>query len=131
MLDILVGGGGYVGLSAAVSITGSSGVNLITGGSGCFGRAFTQRLLDLNVERICIFSRGEHHQAEMRQDFGDDPRLRWFIGDVRDEDRLTRAAQSVAAIVHAAALNDETEVRLADGELGDDGGGAAGARAFV
>ena len=77
---------------------------LITGGSGSFGRAFTSRLLQDNVERICIFSRGEHAQAEMRGQFDDDQRLRWFIGDVRDRDRLRRAMEGVEVVVHAAAL---------------------------
>ena len=76
---------------------------LITGGTGSFGRAFAKRLLDIGAERICIFSRGEHTQAEMRAEC-DDERLRWFIGDVRDRDRLTRAFEEVDVVVHAAAL---------------------------
>ena len=78
---------------------------LITGGTGSFGRAFTARLLkDGIAERICIYSRGEHMQAQMRDDFNDDGRLRWFIGDVRDRDRLRRAMEGVDIVVHAAAL---------------------------
>lgn len=89
--------------------TSSDGVTLqnylITGGTGTFGRAFAKRLLDTNAsERICILSRGEHHQAAMRAEFGDDPRLRFFIGDVRDRDRLKRAMMGVDVVVHAAAL---------------------------
>ena len=78
---------------------------LVTGGTGSFGRSFTRRLLKDNLsERICIFSRGEHTQAEMRQEFGDDSRMRWFVGDVRDQSRLKRAMQGVDVVVHAAAL---------------------------
>ena len=78
---------------------------LITGGAGFFGQAFTRYLLDnTDANRICIYSRGEHRQAAMRQAFGDDSRLRWFIGDVRDRDRLTRAMSGVEVVVHAAAL---------------------------
>lgn len=78
---------------------------LITGGSGSFGKAFTKRLLETNAsERICIYSRGELAQANMRSDFGDDPRLRFFIGDVRDVNRLRRAMNGVDVVVHAAAL---------------------------
>lgn len=77
---------------------------LITGGTGSFGQAFTRRLLDDGCERVCIYSRGEHAQAELREKFDDDDRLRWFIGDVRDRDRLRRAMEGVEYVVHAAAL---------------------------
>jgi UDP-N-acetylglucosamine 4,6-dehydratase len=78
---------------------------LITGATGSFGRAFVRRLLDTNASpRICIFSRGEHAQADMRQQFNDDQRLRWLIGDVRDQSRLKRAMNGVDVVVHAAAL---------------------------
>lgn len=78
---------------------------LVSGGTGTFGRAFVRRLLATSAsERICIFSRGEHTQAEMRAEFNDDPRLRWFIGDVRDQPRLKRAMNGVDVVVHAAAL---------------------------
>lgn len=78
---------------------------LITGGTGSFGQAFARRLLaDNTYDRICIFSRGEHAQAAMRQALKDDKRLRWFIGDVRDKERLTRACRGVGTIIHAAAL---------------------------
>ncbi len=77
---------------------------LITGGTGSFGRAFIARLLsNAGSERICCFSRGEHAQADLRAEFNDD-RLRWFIGDVRDRDRLRRAFEGVHTVVHAAAL---------------------------
>ncbi len=76
---------------------------LITGGTGAFGRAFAKRLLALGVERLAIFSRDEHKQADMAATFNDE-RLRFFIGDVRDRDRLRRAFESMDVVVHAAAL---------------------------
>ena len=78
---------------------------LITGGTGSFGRAFTERLLrDDKVERIAIYSRGEHAQAEMSEALRSSGRVRFFIGDVRDRVRLTRALRGVDVAVHAAAL---------------------------
>lgn len=77
---------------------------LIIGGTGTFGRAFTSKALANGVERVCIYSRSEWTQAQMRSQFADDPRLRWFIGDVRDRERLTRAMRGVDVVVHAAAL---------------------------
>ena len=78
---------------------------LITGGTGSFGRAFTRYALQhLDPKRVIIFSRDELKQYEFRSDIGDEPRLRWFIGDVRDKDRLKRALDGVEAVVHAAAL---------------------------
>lgn len=77
---------------------------LITGGTGSFGQAFARRVLQSGLaERICIFSRSEHAQAAMR-DALQDSRLRFFIGDVRDRDRLTRAMSGCDTVVHAAAL---------------------------
>jgi UDP-N-acetylglucosamine 4,6-dehydratase len=76
---------------------------LITGGTGSFGRAFTQKLLAGDTERIAILSRGEFAQAEMAEQFNDS-RLRFFIGDVRDKDRLRWAFDGVDTIIHAAAL---------------------------
>jgi len=78
---------------------------LITGGTGGFGRALSAHLLANNMaERVCILSRGEHAQADMRAQLGDDPRMRWMIGDVRDRDRLIRAMRGVHLVIHAAAL---------------------------
>ncbi len=85
------------------SLNGSS--ILITGGTGSFGKAFLRHVLDeQNPGRVVVFSRDELKQYEMRQRFGDDPRLRWFIGDVRDRHRLTRAMHGIDFVVHAAAL---------------------------
>lgn len=77
---------------------------LITGGTGTFGQAFVSRALADGAERVCVYSRGEHRQAEMREAFSGDDRLRFFIGDVRDRRRLQRAMSGVDVVVHAAAL---------------------------
>jgi UDP-N-acetylglucosamine 4,6-dehydratase len=77
---------------------------LLTGGTGSFGRKFAEvALSETGLKKLIVFSRDELKQHEMRIQF-DDPRLRYFIGDVRDRDRLHRAAQGVDIVVHAAAL---------------------------
>lgn len=76
---------------------------LITGGTGSLGQALTQRLLDMEVETIRIFSRNEHKQIEMESKFQDE-RLRFFIGDVRDQQRLEMALEDIDIVFHAAAL---------------------------
>jgi UDP-N-acetylglucosamine 4,6-dehydratase/5-epimerase len=78
---------------------------LVTGGTGSFGRAFTRVLLDeLHPAKIIVFSRDELKQHEMRVGGFDDPSLRYFIGDIRDRDRLRRAFAEVDIVVHAAAM---------------------------
>ncbi|TLW93520.1 UDP-N-acetylglucosamine 4,6-dehydratase (inverting) [Saccharomonospora piscinae] len=78
---------------------------LLTGGTGSFGKAFiSHALAELNPRRLVVLSRDELKQYEVKQMFGDDPRLRWFIGDVRDRRRLERAMHDVDHVVHAAAL---------------------------
>ena len=78
---------------------------LVTGGSGYFARGFVKHLLDNNLsDRVCIYSRGEWAQAQMREWLKDDPRCRWFIGDVRDLQRLRRAMEGIEIVIHAAAL---------------------------
>ena len=78
---------------------------LVTGATGSFGKAFLRYALDnLDPQRIVVFSRDELKQYEVRQMFGDDPRLRFFIGDIRDLHRLERAMHGVDYVVHAAAL---------------------------
>ena len=76
---------------------------LITGGTGTFGQAFIRQALDIGVKRICVYSRDEYKQALMKEKFNDS-RIRYFIGDVRDEQRLKRAMEGVSVVVHAAAL---------------------------
>lgn len=78
---------------------------LITGGTGSLGKALTRELLDHHdVKRLIIFSRDELKQLEVRRLFQDDPRLRFFIGDIRDLKRLQRAFHGVDYVIHAAAL---------------------------
>ncbi len=76
---------------------------LITGGTGSLGRALAKKLLGLNVDAIRIFSRNESKQIEMESEFND-PRLRFFMGDVRDSERLFSALEDVDIVFHAAAL---------------------------
>jgi UDP-N-acetylglucosamine 4,6-dehydratase/5-epimerase len=84
-------------------------VILVTGGTGSFGKKFTEILLrEHNPRSVRIYSRGELLQWEMRNTFGDDERLRFMIGDVRDRNRLSRALNGVDYLVHAAALKQIT-----------------------
>lgn len=77
---------------------------LITGGTGSFGHKYTENLLSrYNPKRLIIYSRDELKQFEMQQKFNA-PCMRYFIGDVRDKDRLTRAMQGVDYVIHAAAM---------------------------
>ncbi|MDC0565397.1 UDP-N-acetylglucosamine 4,6-dehydratase (inverting) [Amylibacter sp.] len=77
---------------------------LITGGTGSFGQKFTKLVLDnYNPSRLIIFSRDEMKQWEMAKSYANDDRIRFFIGDVRDANRLRRAFDGVDYVVHAAA----------------------------
>ena len=77
---------------------------LVTGGTGSFGHKFVQMTLKhFNLKKIIIFSRDEMKQWEMAKLYSNDSRVRFFIGDVRDRDRLYRAFDSVDYVVHAAA----------------------------
>lgn len=81
---------------------------LVTGGTGSFGRAFVKTALDMcpKIKRLVIYSRDELKQYEMAQMFPREqyPQLRFFIGDMRDENRLRRALEGIDTVVHAAAL---------------------------
>lgn len=79
-------------------------VVLVTGGTGSFGHTFVKRALEEQAEKVIIFSRDELKQYEMRQRFNNDSRLRFFIGDVRDKERLNRAFDGVDIVIHAAAM---------------------------
>lgn len=81
---------------------------LITGGTGSFGKKFVETILDQypDVRRIIIYSRDELKQFELKQKYPETkyPQLRFFIGDVRDAERLRRACEGVDVIIHAAAI---------------------------
>jgi len=77
---------------------------LITGGTGSFGKSFIRTLLRRHrPRRVVVYSRDELKQSEMQQEF-DDPRMRFFLGDVRDRERLVQAMRGIDYVVHAAAL---------------------------
>jgi UDP-N-acetylglucosamine 4,6-dehydratase len=78
---------------------------LVTGGTGSFGKAFVRHVLNTTgVSRLVVFSRDELKQFEMAEQYRNEPRIRFFIGDVRDHDRLARAFDGIDIVVHAAAL---------------------------
>ena len=81
---------------------------LITGGTGSFGQKFTETILTRypEITRVVVFSRDEHKQFDMAQRFPKEkyPQIRYFIGDVRDKDRLYRAMERINIVIHAAAL---------------------------
>lgn len=78
---------------------------LVTGGTGSFGKRFIKTVLrESDPKRVIVFSRDELKQYEMQQLYPNEPRLRFFIGDVRDYQRLYRAFHDVNFVIHAAAL---------------------------
>ena len=76
---------------------------LVTGGTGSFGRAFVQRALGSRARKVIVFSRDEQKHYEMARTL-EDKRLRFFVGDIRDRDRLQTALRDVDIVVHAAAM---------------------------
>ncbi len=89
------------------SLDWSTSTVLVTGGTGSFGKKFVEILLrEKRPRKLIIFSRDELKQHEMRQQFPDgaDTPLRYFLGDVRDKDRLHRAFHGVDVVIHAAAM---------------------------
>lgn len=101
------------GVPGGNGTNGSSGFDwtgkavLVTGGTGSFGRKFVETMLrDYRPRKVIVFSRDELKQSEMKQQFPDGPdsAMRYFIGDVRDVDRLRRAMTDVDVVVHAAAM---------------------------
>ena len=81
-------------------------VVLITGGTGSFGKQFIETILSSypDVNAIRIYSRDELKQFELRQRYANNEKLRFFIGDVRDKDRMIQACEGVDVIIHAAAI---------------------------
>ncbi|HUH18905.1 UDP-N-acetylglucosamine 4,6-dehydratase (inverting) [Albibacterium sp.] len=81
---------------------------LITGGTGSLGKALTKHILTEfpNIKRLVIFSRDEQKQFQMAQDYPQNrfPQIRYFIGDVRDKERLIRAMKGIDCVIHAAAM---------------------------
>ncbi len=77
---------------------------LITWGTGFLGRSLTKRLLKLNPHSIRIFSRDEVKHFKMAQEFNNNPKLRFLVGDIRDKERLKKAMKWVNLVIHAAAL---------------------------
>ena len=80
---------------------------LVTGGTGSFGKAFISRMVQSpEIKRLVVYSRDELKQWQLQQEFPEDkyPQLRFFLGDVRDQNRLKRALEGVDTVVHAAAL---------------------------
>ena len=81
---------------------------LITGGTGSLGKALTKRILGEfpRVKRLVIFSRDEQKQFQMAQEYPEKeyPSIRYFIGDVRDRERLERAMEGIDYVIHAAAM---------------------------
>jgi FlaA1/EpsC-like NDP-sugar epimerase len=81
---------------------------LVTGGTGSFGKAFIRRIVKKNpeIDRVVIYSRDELKQWEMQQEMPSEmyPQLRFFLGDIRDKDRLYRALEGIDTVIHAAAL---------------------------
>ena len=80
---------------------------LITGGTGTFGKVFVKKILhNYKIKRLVVFSRDEFKQYEMSKTFPTSkyPCMRYFIGDVRDKDRLNQAFDNIDIVIHAAAL---------------------------
>lgn len=81
---------------------------LVTGGTGSFGKQFIKKIINdfPQVERIVVFSRDEFKQFEMSHmpEFAGNQKMRYFIGDVRDKERLLRAFDGIDVVIHAAAL---------------------------
>jgi UDP-N-acetylglucosamine 4,6-dehydratase/5-epimerase len=91
--------------SAEVKMNWSEEVVLVTGGTGSFGKKFVEIMLkEYGPRKLIIFSRDELKQHEMRSSGLDGQNVRYFIGDVRDQQRLERAFAGVSIVVHAAAL---------------------------
>lgn len=86
---------------------------LITGGTGSLGQALSKRLLAKHAHKVIIYSRNEHAQVEMQRSINDPGKhLRFFLGDVRNRDRLRRALSGVDIVIHAAAIKHVDKAHL-------------------
>ena len=94
---------------------------LITGGTGSFGKKFTETILNKypQVKRLVIYSRGELKQFDMAQLYPENkyPQVRFFIGDVRDRNRFIRACEGIDIIIHTAALKQVPAAEYNPGEF--------------
>ena len=82
---------------------------LVTGGTGSFGKRFIQTIYKRSTpKKIIVFSRDELKQYNLQKEFGDEKKLRFFIGDVRDLDRLHKAMEGVDFVIHAASFETST-----------------------
>jgi UDP-N-acetylglucosamine 4,6-dehydratase (inverting) len=101
-------GDAIIAVEEATGMFGNHSRVLITGGTGSFGRALVKTLLERfpEIKRLVVFSRDELKQWELQQLYPPEryPQLRFFLGDVRDRDRLRRALRKIDTVVHAAAL---------------------------
>jgi UDP-N-acetylglucosamine 4,6-dehydratase len=79
---------------------------LITGATGSFGSAFIRNLQETPAKKLIVFSRCWLKQKDLRDSLGNPSFMRWFIGDIRDKDRLIRATEGVDIVIHAAAIKD-------------------------
>ena len=87
---------------------------LITGGTGSFGKCFTRYVMEhYNPKKVIIYSRDEFKQWMMENEFKEyADKLRFFIGDVRDQERLRRVFEGVDYVIHAAALKTGSRLRI-------------------
>ena len=105
MIFIRKNSGLFEAVKSEVLMNWKNQVILVTGGTGSFGKKFVEIMLkDFKPKKIIIYSRDELKQYEMQASGFDHPSMRYFIGDVRDRERLLRAMQGVDVVVHAAAL---------------------------
>jgi UDP-N-acetylglucosamine 4,6-dehydratase/5-epimerase len=77
---------------------------LVTGGTGSFGKAFVEKALTSKAKKVIVFSRDEQKHYNLERHFGGNKRVRYFVGDIRDRDRLQTALRDVDIVVHAAAM---------------------------
>ena len=92
----------HLSSTASTSILDGKSV-LVTGGTGSFGKAFVRRALESRARKVIVFSRDEQKHYELERELND-RRMRYFVGDIRDRDRLQTALRDVDIVVHAAAM---------------------------